>query len=430
VLKSAAMSLKYRRPSLSNLHSIVLGALILAGCGDGVSTPVKDAKEAGHEACDRYIDCALEASPQAIAPILLSYGPEGECWKTSDLQVLDICKRACDAGREALEPLAPDFGACGECTEDLHCDDSDQPRCETDENVCVECISDGDCNGELCHPDEHTCVACVGDADCPGGACDPESFACVGCLTDEHCGAGVCDVEVMQCVGCQITPDCSEGVCNTETQTCVGCLVETDCGSWVEDCIDQQCVEHDTICEPGERRCVDSDNLEQCSADGLEWQSDGECGGDRVCEDGNCVDPVICPDGATDCSFADGDVAVYLCYDGGTEIKKDQDCDAQGKTCDAGKCVSTSYGPCTGAADPCADANDVCTLGAQGDYYCADEATCVKSTDCPAPFPDGAPGLPECDAGTCRLRCENSECPLGMTCRADVPGIGVCVWKY
>ena len=92
---------------------------------------------------------AVEASPQAIAPILLSYGPEGECWKTSDLQVLDICRRACDAGREALEPLAPDFGACGECTEDLHCDDSDQPRCETDENVCVECISDGDCNGTV-----------------------------------------------------------------------------------------------------------------------------------------------------------------------------------------------------------------------------------------------------------------------------------------
>lgn len=410
---------------------VLLGGALFVGCGDGVSGPVRDAKEAGHEACNRYIDCVLEVTPEAIAPILLSYGPEGECWNTSDLQVLDICKRACEAGREGLEPLAPDFGACGECTEDLHCDDSDEPRCYTKDHVCVECVVDGDCGAdELCHPTEHSCVACVDDGDCPGGACDPDGFVCVGCRTDQHCATGVCDSDAMECVECEISSDCAEGVCDQEANACVGCLDESDCTP-VEDCMNQQCVEHETICDPGTRRCSDDDSVELCAADGLSWQPSGNCAGEKVCDDGMCVDPVICPDGATDCSFANGDVAVYLCYDGGTRIKKDEDCDANGKTCDAGKCVSTSYGPCTGEDDTCADAtNEVCTYGAQGDFYCAEKAVCVTATDCPAPFPDDAPGTPECSAGVCRLRCENSECPLGMTCRADVPGLGVCVWKY
>ncbi len=447
-----AMSLVDRRRGRGLLAACVL---LIAGsvCGTDVDPAVKEAKDAGHEACNRYIDCTLEVTPEVIGVALMAYGPEGECWNTNDLQVLDICTRACEQGREAIGKVYTDVGECGQCLTDDHCVDfENRNHCDTESNECVTCLLDDDCATGRCHPTKQACVPCVIDDDCPGGACDPETSACVGCLDDMHCeSAGVCDVEVQTCVSCLVDEDCSaggckvetnqcvecqadkhcaEGVCDVPNARCVGCLEKADCGI-LENCVDQLCMAYETICDPGERRCAGTDDIEICEKDGLSWKRHATCAGAKVCDPATagCVDPEICPDGATDCSFSGGDVAVFLCYDGGTQTKKSEDCDSQGKTCDSGKCVGTTYGPCTGEDDTCLFKNEVCTYGAQSDYYCAEAAVCVKDTDCPPGYPMGGDYKPECNAGVCRLRCEANDCPVGMTCRADQAQVGVCVWK-
>lgn len=435
-------------------RSCLMGLLIaVAGCGTSVDPAVKEAKDAGHEACDRYLDCVLEVTPEIVGPTLMAYGPEGECFNTEDLGVIDICTRACAQGRKGLGELYTDIGACGECQNDEHCAEAEHKnRCDVKSNECVTCLVDGDCAEGVCHPTLHACVRCADDGDCPDGACDPGSNTCVGCLTDEHCPGGACDVEANNCVGCRTDEHCPGGVCDVEAQTCVACLADADCDGGrcdvpaakcvgcldegdctdLEDCMNQQCIVHDTICTPGHRRCDGEKSYELCASDGLVWEAGGSCAGGKVCdpETALCVNPMICPDGATDCSFANGDVAVFICYNGGTQIKKDEDCDGAGKTCFEGACVNTTYGPCESATDTCAVGSDVCTLGAQNDFYCAEKAVCVTDADCPPGYPEGADYVPECDFGVCRLRCEPGVCPPGMACRADKPGEGVCVWKY
>ena len=409
-----------------------LWLLTAAGCGTSVDPAVKEAKDVGHEACDRYIDCLLEVTPEAVGPTLASYGPEGECWNTNDLQVLDICMRACAQGREGIGKIYPDVGECGECQNDDHCAEvENKSRCDVKDNECVTCLVNGDCANNLCHPSEQACVECVEDADCPGGACDPDNYRCVGCLGDNHCDGGVCDVEAQECVGCLANNDCPEGGCDLEVRQCVECLDEADCVA-TADCMNQRCVEHATICTPGDRRCAGEEIFEACADDGLGWKAAGSCVSPKVCEPetATCVNPVICPDGATDCVFNGSDVAVYSCTNEGTKIIKEDDCDAMGQSCDAGKCVNTTYGPCASADDTCALGSDVCTLGAQNDFYCAPKAVCVTDSDCPPGYPEGGDYILECKGGVCRMRCEPGECPPGMACRAQVANEGVCVWKY
>ena len=218
-----------------------LGLCMVIGCGS-VDPEVKEARDVGHEACNRYIDCVLEVTPEAVAPVLMSYGPEGDCWDTEDLTVLDICRRACTQGIEGLGKLHPDVGACGQCQVDEHCAEVERrSHCEPASNRCVTCLEDDHCAEGFCHPELNACVLCVSDSDCASHACDPKTHSCVGCLTDEHCGTGFCNTDKQLCAECDWDPDCPEGRCDLESEQCVECLGEGDCTT-LEDCVEHKCV--------------------------------------------------------------------------------------------------------------------------------------------------------------------------------------------
>jgi hypothetical protein len=77
------------------------------------------------------------------------------------------------------------------CETDANCDaGSGRPYCDTDRNICVECLGDGNCadtDDPICL--EGRCVECVDDSTCGGDDpyCRTENHRCVECLTDANC---------------------------------------------------------------------------------------------------------------------------------------------------------------------------------------------------------------------------------------------------
>ncbi|MBA3549338.1 MAG: hypothetical protein H0T76_22930 [Nannocystis sp.] len=251
---------------MTKLSGFAAGLLFFVACGGGGdegASAVDVAREAGKDACRRYLDCVLEAAPEAVAALLPSYGPDGECWASDDIEVLDICTTACIKSREGYTALFEDIAACGECQDDNHCAEAaGRPRCDpqshacvaclyrsdcsegscnTETHACVECTANADCEGGACLKDTNLCVECVEKADCDGGACLTASNQCVECLVDTDCESGVCDVDKMICGECKFKVQCPGGACDYETNTCVDCLGDPDCDAG-QTCVNKSCV--------------------------------------------------------------------------------------------------------------------------------------------------------------------------------------------
>lgn len=62
--------------------------------------------------CDAYLDCVLEATPDAYGGAVAVYGPSSDC-RNSTPQVAEDCARACRAARDDLHETHPDAAACG-----------------------------------------------------------------------------------------------------------------------------------------------------------------------------------------------------------------------------------------------------------------------------------------------------------------------------
>lgn len=242
------------------------GLLFFAACGGdgggGGDSALEVAREAGKDACRRYLDCVLEASPEAVAALLPSYGPDGECWTSDDIEVIEICTTACTKAREGYTELFDDIAACGECQDDSHCaeatgrsrcdpqthacvaclykSDCSEGSCNSETHVCVECIANADCDGGACIKDTNLCVECVVNADCDGGACLTSTNQCVECLADGDCPSGICHVDVMQCGECLLKAHCPGGACDLTTNSCVDCLADADCDAG-QTCVNKSC---------------------------------------------------------------------------------------------------------------------------------------------------------------------------------------------
>ena len=201
---------------------------------------------------------AIEVSVKDHGACAIMSGRELRCWgagNTLDGQgppntilstpvVVDYCS-LCDASScGGNTPVCSASGACAPCTDDFQCPtatpacllpagtcaqcsatnysacaNTNKPKCDSDANLCVECIFNDDCMsvdaGPICK--NHACGKCISDGDCL-------SSTHPGCLPSGRCG--VCSAtNTSNCAAthvCDVRPGVNEG-------TCVGCITDADC---------------------------------------------------------------------------------------------------------------------------------------------------------------------------------------------------------
>ena len=126
---------------------------------------------------------------------------EDECSQAEDCDDLDFCTEdRCRIGR------CSHLGIPGCCHSDGDCGASFGPRCDTESDRCVECLSDADCgSGSKCDLFRKTCAKpqagtpCANDSDCDGGWClaevqsgYPGGFCGQPCQNPEDCDSYAC----------------------------------------------------------------------------------------------------------------------------------------------------------------------------------------------------------------------------------------------
>ena len=236
---------------------------------------------------------------------------EDECSTDTDCDDQDFCTEdRCRLGRCSWLTVP------GCCHSDADCGVSFGPRCHTDSDRCVECLSDADCtHPEKCDVISHDCKApkagkpCASDAECdsgwclteadygyPGGFCgmvcqapeNCESFGCVDvfggqktclpkCLGDQDCrpeymclptapDRGACFPHCTKNGDCPLTGECFMwlGICMGDIpggQNGAACQTDADCKGYCAREADTGapggvCV---SICSPSKVECPGDD---------------------------------------------------------------------------------------------------------------------------------------------------------------------------
>ena len=209
----------------------------------------------------------------------------------------------------------------------------------------------------------------------------------------------------------------------------VGCTTNSDCPS-TESCINRLCV---TPCNCGQNaECKVTNHYAACFCKPgysgnpqfgcvkLGCETDSQCNGDKVCYNGECLNPCILGDPCASNAVCFGSDHRARCkcpsgYDGNpfekcerVECQTNDDC-PRDRACSNRRCVN----PCSTFADPPCASNAIC--------YVHDHAAACK---CPDRFPEGnpltycertplRPAEPECRSDTdcpSRLACIRNEC--------------------
>ena len=149
----------------------------------------------------------------------------------------------CEAGVEGLPFCLLTTGTCVACLEASHCAEELGTRvCDVSDHVCRDCFGSLECAAET--PELPVCVddgRCMPCSEADSGICGddkPRCYLneCVACLTYEDCPDGngfqLCELENHQCTSCGFDTDCT-GVPNRPrcdgAGRCVECLGNSDC---------------------------------------------------------------------------------------------------------------------------------------------------------------------------------------------------------
>ena len=156
--------------------------------------------------------------------------------------------------------VCSDGSVCNPGTGRCVVDDCRGTGCPSDE-ICA--ISTLECIPDPCGED----VVCGANEACRDGACEP-SCATTSCDDGETCRRGLCQEDLCSGVTCPSNQRCDE-----TTGACTDDL-----------CDDVMCIES-TVCDPEDGGCAEDPCLRV------------RCPGDERCFDGECVPPVVAPDG-------------------------------------------------------------------------------------------------------------------------------------
>ncbi|HOD08695.1 MAG TPA: hypothetical protein PKG98_11475 [Myxococcota bacterium] len=363
--------------------------------------------------------------------------------------------RDCSDGMHCKADALP-HGACLECVGDEHCTDdamkcrngqcvstcatSDDcaatpamPYCETNSELCVQCLSDGSCpEGRLCI--DYSCVVgCKGDRDCPDNLrCDPKvapNGDCFPCIQDADCNGKVCRDHACVIDCSAINCPAETPVCDPATGNCLDCLDKTDCRQG-QICMNNFCVtgcENDDDCGASHCNagsCVECTLDEHCT-DGKKCRastcSAAECYKDSDCGNGEYCHPLLysCEDLPSKSCDSDNDCVSWI------PGFLDEHCDALTREC-VSACLSGFCLDLMGSGrDTCVDGG---CYGCQYDSDCPGVRcspmdrfchACASDNDC------AAPGWHCAQDGNCFECLNNFHCGDGKVC--DTAGGNRCV---
>ena len=346
---------------------LTISAMSLFGCGDDTfNAPNQDIEgsDVAIEAdTDTDTDTDTGAEPDVESDTDLPSDDVEEDTDDSDVDpILSLCDpNPCNSNEKCLVD--------GENFECVGCvSDGDCPSGVCDGNACVECVDDSSCGGcktcsnNECVDTDSECGGCescndgvCGD-DCYGSVCDSDTNLCVECVMDSHCGEGFFCSDTSQCIECNTNSQCgSDEICDT-TFRCVPdneCTEPSDCDAGTQTCSNNSCVCYDDR----DDNQVCSDLAAQCGS-----VTDGcgvvrECGGcgQDTCEDNQCVCvPTTCDIEGISCGAID---------DGCGEILECGSCGAN-EACDGWQCICedarTDSDICSDAGSQCGSVMDVC----------------------------------------------------------------------
>jgi hypothetical protein len=204
-------------------------------------------------------------------------------------------------------------------------DDCSKPGTDGKPRACLggACVAQKCTAGQVMCADGGTLATCKADGSGFAKTACPEGQGCDG----GKCGPLVCAPGAVSCVG-KVVQQCSWG--GTVQQP-----VE-DCGQAGKACSGGACVSQ--MCQSGATVCQEG-LLATSQSDGLGWQK-APCGAAEACVGTACKAKVCAPGSA----FCDG-TTVTECDATGTAKTAGENCQASGKGCQDGKCVSQACVP-------------------------------------------------------------------------------------
>ena len=346
----------------------------------------------------------------------------------------DGCGGSCGGCEDTPNAVCTQNHVCAvlPCSSDITC----LPHglvCNTDKGHCVQCRQNGEClflfgqQKPFCDSEYDLCSECLTDGDCVDSVCnrgfvpaqcEPAGIFDVGepCSDISHCLQGLLCDDDNTCESL-CGKDCKPGVCNGDSGLCVDCHDHKDCGAG-KVCVTKTCVP------------------------GTKCNGNGDCGGDTpVCLDGMCVECKV--NGDCDEGYKCGsDNACHLsclsslaCQGQVCNLAKqycvacvlDLDCQAQGKAhCNSnGLCVDCVTDDHCAPGQFCSQGiceADACVPGVG--YFCisGEQRLCNDAGSGYLPLTCGDDCCPEaqqCVKGECSLWAPTGESPemFGSSCR-------------
>jgi hypothetical protein len=186
------------------------------------------------------------------------------------------CRTTCENSTECPSDLrCHPRGVCAECGAQVDCDANtycfrgqclESSELDVDVKFGVPCESDNEClNGEICLNEACTPL-CQSDYECrpPRGLCDPENI-CVQCIDDGDCQIGAscvdsrCESNTDQSAcdpACEISVGqyCNEESGDCQTVRCLPCDKDSDC-SGAERCLADRAVNGARLCLLQSKNC-------------------------------------------------------------------------------------------------------------------------------------------------------------------------------
>lgn len=274
----------------------------------------------------------------------------------------DEDSKQCVSGRvcQYSTPICK-WGYCVQCERDSDCLSRGYSRCDTFNNVCVQCKSSFDCRFDpfltKCDTYTHTCVQCNFDYDCTEG----------GRLCGAHCSGHRCSrgtdcraqgqlcKDNEWCVNCLGNSDCpsSKPFCESGDGECYECFRDKDCRT--DSNCNAVCNGNGLTCTTGGLNCLATPDTPKCNLD------QGRCVFCYV--DSDCTDPE-----KPKCSQVDGKCHECASH---AHCRSNQDCTAQcqkvpitvGNTTLPGnfQCVSGNPLVQCNSTQPCDVSNGICS---------------------------------------------------------------------
>ena len=284
----------------------------------------------------------------------------GQCDTTTNKCIACITDTYC-AGKNAAAPVCKNaVPKCVECTNATHCTVATRRVCDTNADMCVECLANANCTFDATKPACDTalkvCVPCVANADCKDSTkpvCDVNK--CVACAANADCKDStkpICDAN--KCVECAANADCKDAakpVCSANK--CVACAANADCLDAAKPVCDaNMCVEctANADCKDAAKPVCSANKCVECTAnadckDAAKPQCDTTAKACVACvNDMACAAPTprcktsvhMCVEclANADCS---GEAVKTKCFTADNlcvECRNDMDCPAMNPVCD------------------------------------------------------------------------------------------------